>query len=98
MKSLVKALTLCLVAFLLSPTMASAFTDDPNIADDPFAMEDPFTVLAQKKKLTESEAAKRAVRQHGGKVVSVVCREQNDRTYCSVKLDIDGRIKTVTIR
>jgi len=59
----------------------------------------PVIVIAQgKKKLTESEAAKRAQEQYGGKVVGVSCRENEDRVYCSVRLDIDGRIKTVTIR
>lgn len=88
--------TVCLLATALTFSMQS-----PQALADWQSLEevDPFLLLAQGgKKLTESEAAKRAQRQHGGKVVGVSCREQDDRVYCSVRLDINGRIKTVTIR
>jgi uncharacterized membrane protein YkoI len=86
------------VFFLVVVLMLSAQAP-PILADQQIDDSDLFILLAQgNKKLTESEAAKRAQEQYGGKVVGVTCREQDDRVYCSVRLDIDGRIKTVTIR
>ena len=78
------------LAVATSPALAQAELSADN--------DNAFILLAQKKKLTEAEAAKRAQKQYGGKVVGVSCREKDDRVYCSVRLDIDGRIKTVTIR
>ena len=83
------------VALAAPPVLAQAEFAQAAQTEDDWEI---FVQLAQNKKLTESEAAKRAQQQYGGKVVSVVCREQDDRVYCSVRLDIDGRIKTVTIR
>lgn len=78
------------------PGMVAAQVFDENKFRDNNS--DTFT-LAQKKKLSPSEAAKQAQRQYGGKVIgSPKCRETDSGTVCSVRLDIDGRIKTVTIR
>ncbi len=87
------------VLFLIS-VAGTAFPVSSAYAQTEITSNDELIILLaqNQKKLTESEAAKRAQKQYGGKVVSVVCKEQDDRVYCSVRLDIDGRIKTVTIR
>ena len=85
----------------LATTLIGGLSAVPPVVAEEWNLDedDPFIVLAQgRKKLTEAEAAKRAQRQHGGKVLGVTCREQDNRVYCSVRLDIDGRIKTVTVR
>ena len=86
---------LCLISVVWTTLpVSSAYAQTEAPSNDQLIL-----LLAQNQnKLTEAEAAKRAQKQYGGKVVSVVCREQEDRVYCSVRLDIDGRIKTVTIR
>ena len=89
MKVLLVTLLLCMC--LIMPTFASSQTLEKTWSDG--------FILAQNKKLSPSEAAKLAQQQYGGKVVSPPkCRETDSGTVCTVRLDIDGRIKTVTIR
>ena len=89
-----------LLIFALALAVQAPLASAQQIEDEPLELSfDQRLILAQGEKLTPSEAAKKAQQQHGGKVVgSPRCRDTESGTICTVKLDIDGRIKTVTVR
>ncbi len=92
-----------LIALAFTVSAPSAFAQIFEDKDLPSSFDQPSLeqrlLLAQKGKLTPSEAAKRAKERHGGKVVgSPRCKQTDSGTVCTVKLDVDGRIKTVTVR
>lgn len=86
------------IAIVIS-VFATAVTANNTYAQSQQHMDNSILILAQKKKLSPSAAAKQAERRYGGKVVKrPVCRDTDSGTVCSVVIDVKGRIKTVTIR
>ena len=83
----------CLIGSIHCLAQTTVFTENSGITKD------KVMLLAQKKTISASEAAKKAQSQHGGKVLSVEQKKTDDGVVYYIKLLLDsGRVKTVTIR